>query len=228
MRIGVLEDDVELARELEGLLVGAGYRCFLFQSGQKLINFLRHETIDLLLLDWNIPDVSGISVVRWIQENLEVHPPILMLTSRTAEEDIVAALRSGADDYVVKPVQSGVLLARIESIRRRAYPEPHASTTERYGDYVFDLRQENVRLKESEITLTAKEFALALMLFRNMHRALSRSYIFEALWGRNPDLQTRTLDSHISKVRTKLNLRPENGLKLVPVYAYGYRLEAIG
>ncbi|HEX7874378.1 MAG TPA: response regulator transcription factor [Sphingobium sp.] len=227
MRIGVLEDDVELARELETLLIGAGYRCFLFQSGQKLINFLRHETVDLLLLDWNIPDVSGISVVRWVQENLEVHPPTLMLTSRTEEEDIVNALRSGADDYVVKPLQSGVLLARIESIRRRAYPEPRVGTVERYGDYIFDLRLENVRLKESEIALTAKEFALALMLFRNMHRALSRSYIFEALWGRSPELQTRTLDSHISKVRTKLNLRPENGLKLVPVYAYGYRLEAI-
>lgn len=227
MRIGVLEDDIELARELEALLVGAGYRCFLFQSGQKLINFLRHETVDLLLVDWNIPDVSGIAVVRWVQENLEVHPPVLMLTSRTAEEDIVAALRSGADDYVVKPVQPGVLLARIESIQRRVYPPPRLGSEERFGDYIFDLRQENVRMSGSEIALTAKEFALALMLFRNMHRALSRSYIFEALWGRNPELQTRTLDSHISKVRTKLNLRPENGLKLVPVYAYGYRLEAI-
>lgn len=227
MRIGVLEDDGELSRQLEELLVGAGHRCFLFQSGQKLINFLRHETVDLLLIDWNIPDVSGLAVVRWIQDNLEVRPPVLMLTSRTAEEDIVTALRSGADDYVVKPVQPGVLLARIESIRRRAYPEPRAGSVERYGDYVFDLRQENVQLNETEISLTAKEFALALMLFRNMHRALSRSYIFEALWGRNPELQTRTLDSHISKVRTKLNLRPENGLKLVPVYAYGYRLEAI-
>ncbi|MFT3968168.1 MAG: response regulator transcription factor [Sphingobium sp.] len=227
MRIGVLEDDVELAKQLEELLAGAGYRCFLFQSGQKLINFLRHETVDLLLIDWNIPDVSGISVVRWVQENLEIHPPTLMLTSRTDEEDIVAALRSGADDYVIKPMQPGVLLARIESIRRRAYPEPRTGSTERYGDYVFDLRLENVRLKGMEIVLTAKEFALALMLFRNMHRALSRSYIFEALWGRSPELQTRTLDSHISKVRTKLNLRPENGLKLVPVYAYGYRLETI-
>ncbi|HEX7858279.1 MAG TPA: response regulator transcription factor [Sphingobium sp.] len=227
MRIGVLEDDVELAGELDGLLTGAEHRCFPFHSGQKLINFLRHETVDLLLIDWNVPDVSGIAVVRWVQENLEVRPPILMLTSRTEEEDIVAALTAGADDYVVKPLQPNVLLARIESIRRRAYPEPRMGTVERYGEYIFDLRLENVRLRGLEIVLTAKEFALALMLFRNLHRALSRSYIFEALWGRNPDLQTRTLDSHISKVRTKLNLRPENGLKLVPVYAYGYRLEAI-
>jgi DNA-binding response OmpR family regulator len=98
---------------------------------------------------------------------------------------------------------------------------------EQFGPYKFDTRADTVELDGQVVALTAKEFALALLLFRNMHRALSRAYIFEALWGRNPDLPTRTLDAHISNIRTKLNLRPGNGFKLVPIYAYGYRLEAL-
>src|SRR3546814_6726602 len=98
---------------------------------------------------------------------------------------------------------------------------------ETFGDLSFDTRNEMVEISGEPVILTAKEFALALLLFRNMHRALSRAYIFEAIWGRNPDLPTRTLDAHISNVRTKLNLRPGNGYRLVPIYAYGYRLAAL-
>jgi DNA-binding response OmpR family regulator len=148
-----------------------------------------------------------------------------MLSSRSAEEDIVAGLSAGADDYVVKPVAPAVLLARVNALARRAYPPPPPDGIETFGDYLFDMRNETVELVGQQIMLTAKEFALALLLFRNIHRPLSRAYIFEALWGGNPDLSTRTLDAHISNVRTKLNLRPGNGYKLVPIYAYGYRLE---
>ena len=225
MRIAILEDEASLAAQLAQTLSQSGDSCFIFHSGQKLINLLHHETMDALLLDWNVPDVSGLAVVQWVRENLPKPPPILMLTSRALEEDIVAALRAGADDYVVKPIQPAVLLARIEALRRRAYPNPPAEPIERYGDYEFDTRLEQVSVGGRPVALTAKEFGLALMLFRNMLRTLSRSYLFEALWGRNPDLQTRTLDAHISKVRTKLGLRMENGFRLVPVYAYGYRLE---
>lgn len=227
MRIGILEDEPALATQLAQTLTDAGHSCFIFHSGQKLINLLCHETLDILLLDWNIPDVSGLSVVRWAKENLPKPPPVLMLTSRSTEEDIVKALQAGADDYIVKPIQPAVLRARIEAICRRAYPDPPATGVEKFGDYEFDPRAEALKVRGEPVQLTAKEFALALMLFRNLHRTLSRSYIFEALWGRNPDLQTRTLDAHISKVRAKLGLRTSNGFRLVPVYAYGYRLETI-
>jgi CheY-like chemotaxis protein len=149
-----------------------------------------------------------------------------MLTSRSAEEDIVAGLQGGADDYVIKPVAPAVLKARVDALGRRAYPSA-APGLETYGPYRFDTRAETVELAGKPVSVTAKEFALALLLFRNLHRALSRAYIFEALWGRNPDLPSRTLDAHISNIRTKLNLRPGNGFKLVPIYAYGYRLEAL-
>lgn len=207
-------------------LVQRGNHCELFSDGQSLLRALHRETYDLLILDWNVPGMEGIEVLHWMKANLPAPPPTIMLTSRSAEEDIVAGLRAGADDYVIKPVATAVLVARVEALARRAYP-PASAAHESYGPYRFDIRAETVQLRGKPVALTAKEFALALLLFRNMHRALSRAYIFEALWGRNPDLPTRTLDAHVSNVRTKLNLRPENGFKLAPIYAYGYRLEAL-
>lgn len=227
MRIAILEDDLALADYVEKALSESGHSSALFADGQQLVQAMRRETFDILILDWNVPGLSGHQVLQWMQENLEARPPALMLTSRSAEEDIVAGLAAGADDYVVKPVASAVLLARVNALGRRAYPSPPPGGVETFGDYRFDTRSETVEITGQPTALTAKEFALALLLFRNMHRPLSRAYIFEALWGRNPDLPTRTLDAHISNVRTKLNLRPGNGYKLVPIYAYGYRLEAL-
>ena len=227
IRIGILEDDAALAAQLKAVVEEAGFRCFLFDNGQKLLTFLKHETLDLLLLDWVLPDLSGIAVLRWLKANAQSRVPVLMVTSRSAEEDIVAALREGADDYVAKPVEPGILLARIEAVCRRVRPESHGDAAECFGDYRFDPRMGVASFRGEPVPMAAKEFALALMLFRNMDRTLSRSYLFETLWGHSPDMQTRTLDAHMSRVRVKLQLRPENGLKLVPVYAHGYRLEAL-
>ena len=227
MRVGILEDDSALADQLQTLLTAAGHTCSVFGNGQKLIGFLSRETVDLLLLDWNVPEVTGLCVIRWLRQDTTRNPLIVVLTSRAAEEDIVTALKAGADEYLVKPIQPATLLARIEALCRRVYPKPHLTKPERYGDYVFDVRGETAAKGGEPVQLTAKEFALALMLFRNLNRTLSRSYIFERLWRANPDLQTRTLDAHISKVRTKLQLRASNGFKLVPVYAHGYRLESM-
>lgn len=226
MRVAILEDDLAQAGYVNKFLNEAGLRCEHFADGQELIRALRRETFDLLVLDWNVPGASGLDVLQWTRINLEAPPPALMLTSRSTEEDIVEGLRAGADDFVVKPVSAPVLLARVNAIARRAHPHS-VSGTESFGPYRFDTRRELLEIDGVPVNLTAKEFALALLLFRNTHRALSRSYIFESLWGRSPDLPTRTLDVHISNVRTKLNLRPLNGYKLVPVYAYGYRLEAL-
>lgn len=226
MRIGILEDDLALADHVKQSLSAADHTCEHFVDGQALLRALRRDTFDMLILDWNVPGLSGREVIEWMKNNLENAPPALMLTSRSAEEDIVAGLNAGADDYVIKPVPVAVLLARVDALARRAYPLL-PGREETFGDYNFDAIGGMLSIAGQPVTLTAKEFALALMLFRNMHRALSRAYLFEALWGLNPDLPTRTLDVHISNVRTKLNLRPANGYKLTPIYAYGYRLEAL-
>lgn len=228
MRIAILEDDPTVATQLNTTLSAAGHHCFPFETGKQLMKFLRGETIDMLLLDWNVPDASGLEIARWVNETFEAPPPIVMITVRSVEEDILAAFRAGVDDYVTKPIQPAVLLARIDAVVRRAYPEPPKDRFEQFGFYRFDIQSKEVSVAGEAIPVTMKEFLLALLLFRNLNRSLSRSYIFESVWGGNPNVQTRTVDTHVSKVRAKLKLRADHGFRVVPLYGYGYRLEPTG
>lgn len=228
MRIAILEDDPTVAAQLNTILSTAGHHCFVFETGKQLMKFLRGETIDMLLLDWNVPDTSGLEIARWVTDTFEAPPPIVMITVRSVEEDIVTAFRAGVDDYVTKPVQPAVLLARIDAVVRRAYPEPPKDRFEQFGLYRFDVQTAEISVGGEVIPVTMKEFSLALLLFRNLNRSLSRSYIFESVWGGNPNVQTRTVDTHVSKVRAKLKLRADHGFRIVPLYGYGYRLEPTG
>ena len=227
MRIGILEDDASLARELIELLSSPGHQCYLHGSGESLLGFLAHETVEVLLLDWTAAGTPTPEVIRRVREDNPIQPPIIVLTTRTAEQDIIAALRCGADGYALKPLQHAVLLARIEALYERWYPKPSGPRIERYGDYSFDTATETASVRGVPAPLTSKEFALSLLLFRNQDRTLSRSYVFEALWGGKQELQTRTVDSHISKIRIKLGLRGESGFRLVPIYGFGYRLNTV-
>jgi DNA-binding response OmpR family regulator len=224
MRIGILEDDASLARELSELLGAAGHHCYFHQWGESLLGFLSRETVDVLLLDWNVSGTHTGDVIRRVREENPFQPPIVVFVTRIAEQDIIAALRCGADGYALKPLQPAVLLARIEGLYERWYPKSR-TRIEHYGGYLFDTETETVAIHGSPVPMTSKEFALSLMFFRNQNRTLSRSYIFEALWAGNPELQTRTVDSHVSKVRSKLDLRGAEGFHLVPVYGFGYRLK---
>ena len=227
MRIGILEDDASLADELVEVISRGGHRCFLHRSAESLMSFISHETIDVLLLDWNAEAASASEVIRRVRDDSSRHVPIVFLASPSAEQDIIAALRAGADGYAAKPLQPALLLARIETLYERWFPKPAVGRLERYGNYEFDAGSKTVVVGGASIKLTSKEFAVALMLFRNQERALSRSYIFEAVWGSNLRTQTRTVDSHVSKLRTKLDLQGRNGFRLVPVYGFGYRLDVM-
>ncbi len=227
MRIAILDDDPEIVAFVNSTLTAAGHHCYPFANARTLFTKLRQDTFDLLILDWNMPDKTGVEIVTWMKTNMETPVPTLLLTSRNADEDIVAGLNAGADDYIIKPVQAPVLIARVSAVLRRTAPRDTPGGIETYGCYTLHPVVQEVTIDGETITLTAKEFELTTALFRNMHRALSRSYLLETVWGRNPDLPTRTLDAHISRVRAKLGLRPERGFRLTPVYSYGYRLEAI-
>src|ERR1700761_5117845 len=122
MRIAALDDDPALLESIERVLTEAGHSCQTFALAKTLIAALRRETFDLLVVDWNLPDMSGVETIAWARENLETPPPMLLLTSRSAEEDVVEGLNAGADDYVVKPAPGPVLLARVNALIRRAYP----------------------------------------------------------------------------------------------------------
>lgn len=228
MRLAILDNDRELCAQVAVMMRGAGHICFEFYSGEALRRALRRESYDLLLLDSELPDLSGADLLAWARASLPAPPPVIMLTGCSDDGDIVATLDNGADDYVTKPVHPGVLKARVDALLRRSYGVSGSPRIEAFGDHVFDPVAMTATIRGGTVDLTAKEFGLAVLLFRNLNRPLSRAHIMETVWGRSPDYASRTLDAHVSQIRGRLGLRPEHGLRLASVYSFGYRLESLG
>ena len=228
MRIALLEDDQDQVDLVCAWLKAAGHSCHAYLLGKDLVREAQRETFDLFLLDWEVPGMSGAEVLLWIRANLAEQAPVLFVTARQREEDIVHALSSGADDYMVKPLGKFELLARIDALGRRARPVPRqdADVLE-FGRLRVDCQSRQVRLDGQEVTMTQKDCELAVFLLRNVGRLLSRGHIMEAVWGQSADLNTRTVDTHVSRIRGKLQLTPENGWRLSAVYQHGYRLEQV-
>jgi DNA-binding response OmpR family regulator len=227
MKIAILDDDPVMLDAVATLLRAAGHDCDTYERGKALLDALRLAHYDMFVLDWNVPDISGLTVLDRIRNQLGSSAPCLMLTSRSLEEEVVAGLSAGADDYVAKPFQPAVLQARVMALGRRVKTAQGEDEAESYGPYSFDAKQRQLRVGDAEIVLTAKEFQLALFLFRNVDRAVSRQHVLESIWGLRADIPTRTLDIHIARLRSKLGLRAETGFQLVSVYGFGYRLEEV-
>jgi len=226
MRIAIVDDDEASIDFVSQVLSERDHVCVPFLRSRDLPLALQRDTYDLLILDWNMPDLSGIEIVAWARAHLPTCPPVIMLTSRSDKEDIAAALNAGADDFIVKPESAVVIAARVEAVLRRTTVQPADDRIETYGPYVFDRLNEAVTLNDEPVVLTSKEFALARLFFANLHKPLSRRYLMETVWKSVADLSTRTLDMHVSRIRAKLNLRSDNGYHLQTVFGYGYRLES--
>ena len=226
MRVAVLDDDRAQLDLAQRVLEGIGHDFHGFTDGRTLQRALRRESFDLLILDWELPDISGLDVVRWARENLEQLVPILFVTNRSAESDVIEGLAAGADDFMVKPIRTGELTARVNALLRRAYPQK-CNGTFVIGRYLFDPTTAQIRVAGQNIVLKQKEFDLAVFLFQNIGRLLSRKHLLEAVWGIEAEISSRSLDTHVSRLRGKLGIMPENGYRLVAIYSVGYRLEAV-
>ncbi len=225
MRVALLEDEPDHAALVTQALDHGGHSHVVYSTGARFQQAMVRETFDVLVLDWMMPDMTGLDVLDWLRQ-LENHTPVLFLTSRDAEEDIVQALAHGADDYLVKPPRQGELLARLQALKRRADGAAGASSLV-VEPYEFDTKLSVARVHGALIELSQRQFELAVVLFRNTGRLLSRQYLLEAVWGLNNTVQTRTLDIHISQLRNLLRLA-DNGWRIHSVYAHGYRLEPLG
>ncbi|MBL8517895.1 MAG: response regulator transcription factor [Betaproteobacteria bacterium] len=226
MRIALLEDDKDLADVFARWLADAGHQCHTFLDGKALQRVASRESFDLFMLDWQVPDLSGPEVLTWLRETQRVQAPVLFATARDAEEDIVAALQAGADDYMVKPVRRFELLARITALGRRV-AAPEAAEVLEAGAVKLDVAARQATVAGAAVDLTDKEFDVAAFLIRNLGSLLSRGHISENVWGRSADVPTRTVDTHMSRLRKKLAMAPEHGLKLTSVYNFGYRLDRV-
>ncbi|MGZ3184577.1 MAG: response regulator transcription factor [Telluria sp.] len=228
MKIAVLDPDRTQSDLITQVLTQAGHACQTFASGKDLLAQLRKDACDLVLLDWQVGDLAPADVLRRAKEKLPANAPLMFITTSSGEDDIVAGLEAGACDYLVKPLRRGELLARVQATLRRAYPSQNGAEQLTFGQYTFETRPGRLLMDGRPIEVTHKEFYLALLFFRNIGRPLSRAYIHESVWIRESVVPSRTMDTHVSRVRNKLQLRPENGFRLVPVYSYGYRLEKLG
>jgi len=227
MRIALLEDDPAQSDLVRLWLSGAGHMCHAFDRSREFMRVLSHDSFDLLVLDWELPDVNGDEVLAWVRANGHESVPVLFATARNQEQDIVAALRAGADDYVVKPLRKEELLARIGALARRRGGRTAPRAGFRIGEFEIDPDRRLVVRDGKPIELTQKDFDLATFLFRNVGNLVSRGHILETVWGRSPELNTRTVDTHVSRLRTKLGLLPERGWRLSAIYQHGYRLEQL-
>lgn len=227
MRIAIADDDRDIVEFLSKIVEAEGHVTSGFHDGNALSSALLRDTFDLVILDWNMPGKTGIQILEWMEDAIDERPPMIMMTSRTAKQDISDALNAGADDYITKPEDPKVIAARINAILRRSTGAATMETSAQYGDYTLDRIEQTVNHSDKDISLTAKEFELTDLMFRNRDRTLSRRYIMETVWRTNAHLATRTLDMHVSRIRSKLSLTPENGFRIFTVFGYGYRLETL-
>jgi len=227
MRIAILEDDLSQAELISLWLETAGHTCHHFQTAAAFQKNLVHESYDLIILDWELPASSGIDVLKWVREQLGWELPVLFTTVRDSEEDIVTALKAGADDYIIKPLLESVTLARVYALARRVAGNPQSDDVYEIGNYRANKKTGTISLDGKDIEMTDREFMLADALFHHVGNIISRGYILENIWGLSAAIDTRTIDTHISRIRQKLHLVPENGWRIKAVYQHGYRLEQI-
>jgi len=226
MRIALLEDEHEQAQNIRWILSERDHQCDTFASGQEFLGAVLHRSYDLMILDWQIPDMPGIDVLRSVRAQLDWPLPAIFLTQRDTEEDIVSALDAGADDYLAKPAREAELVARINALVRRSNPDNDQAVLA-YGPFRINTQQRSIHLHGQALNLTDKDFDLTLFLFRNQGRLLTREMLLERVWGMTRNLNTRTVDTHMSRLRRRLGLNPENGFRIKTIYQRGYRLEAI-
>lgn len=226
MRIAVLDDDPILQELLKSTLEWQGHVCRTYSTGMPLLRDLRSETFDLIILDWHLPDMQGPEVAQMARKIVGPRLPILFVTRRSAERDVIEGLAHGADDFMTKPLRMGELVARTSALLRRAYPEAMGSHLV-FGPFRFDPVLHNITVHGSVVDLQNLEYELALLLFRNTGRTLSRGHIREMVWNEVTDWPSRSLDTHISRLRTKLMLTPANGYTISSIYGVGYRLDKV-
>ncbi len=224
MRVAFLDDELDQTERITALLQDAGHGVHAFSRGRALLNSLRSETYELIILDWEVPGVSGLEVLQTIRARMNLRTPVLFLTHRDSEADVVQALRAGADDFLIKPARELELLARVDALSRRYRAAESAEVIE-VEPFRIDLARHSIERRGVPLEMTRREYEVAVLLFRNIGQVLSRRHIMEAIWGHGDATTTRTVDMHVSRVRQVLGLSAAIGLRLTAIYGYGYRLE---
>lgn len=224
-RILCVEDDADIGRLLLAVLDDAGYATDWECDGRMALE--RWQQASLVLLDLTLPKVDGLQVCREIRQQ-DATLPLIMLTARAATSDVVRGLELGADDYITKPFEVPVLLARIKALLRRRQHLPVDTTAADepplvIGDLVIDSSRHRVTLAKQEVPLTAKEFALLELFARHPGRSFSRGELLDRVWGADFDGFDHTVNTHINRLRGKIEANPAEPRFILTVWGRGYR-----
>jgi two-component system, OmpR family, response regulator RegX3 len=223
-KILVVEDEKSLSEPLAYLLRREGFDVSVVDTGPAALAAVENSPPDLMLLDLMLPGLAGTEVCREVR--LRSNLPIIMLTAKDSEVDIVVGLELGADDYVTKPYSSRELLARIRAVLRRRQAEPEGSGILEFHDIVLDSDRHQLTVRGESVAMPLKEFELLELLMVNAGRVLTRGQIIDRVWGSDYFGDTKTLDVHIKRVRSKVEVTPSEPTIIVTVRGLGYRFEA--
>ncbi len=224
-RVLLVEDEPDLADPLAYLLQREGFEVEIVDDGEKALRVFREQGADVVLLDLMLPGIPGTEVCRQMRMTSQV--PIVMLTAKDSEVDIVVGLELGADDYVTKPYSSRELLARMRAVLRRSALadgdlEEHVLEG---GRVTLDIDRHTIAVDGEQINMPLKEFELLELLMRNTGRVLTRGQLIDRVWGSDYFGDTKTLDVHIKRIRSRIEETPSAPQMLVTVRGLGYRFE---
>ncbi len=228
MNIALLMGKSPQLRQVPELLARSGYRCNVFETGRDLIHGVSQAPFDLLLIDDELPDLPAVDVIRAVRCAGSRDVPIIMLAADSSEDGLLDALEAGADDYVCRPLNARVLMARITALRRRVTGERlRQGLVVCVGPYQLNSVGRFATLRDERIEMTPKEFDLAMLLFSNVGRVLSSDSIQQAVWRHELAPLSRALAGLISRLRRTLRIGIANGIVITVVYAHGYRLDVL-
>lgn len=227
MSIAILTAPAAEAESLKLHLEAGNYECHLFQSEHDLYTMALQRPFDLLLLGRMTEDMNLVEALRRIRINLPTGLPVLVCSNQEVAPDLLYLSTSGAADVLYLPTTPERLIAQVGAILGRTQQVARSGPEESFGEYRFDHSGQGVFISGNFIGLTRKQYDFSLLLFRNMSRPVSISHIRQVVWNQKAALVSRTIDSHASMIRSKLNLRPHNGYILSSVYRYGYILEQV-
>ena len=219
MDILIVEDNKELLTLLTDFLRADGYTVSVAESGEKALSLYEKYGARLVLLDINLPGMDGFAVCDRIRK--EGNTPIIMLTARVNKEDKLNGIILGADDYIEKPYDIDILLAKIKGIFKRRFSEDKITE----GDISLNLVTQTVTRGDKEIEMTAEEFELLKLLVENKGQTMTKDRLFNSIWGIDSESETQTLTVHIKWLREKIEADPKNPTHIVTVWGKGYRWE---
>jgi DNA-binding response OmpR family regulator len=221
MKILIVEDDKHISKLVKYNAEKAGYACAVADDGKEALEILGEESVDLIILDVMLPKIDGFEVCRLLKQDHKLkNIPVIMLTARGEEVDRIVGLELGADDYVVKPFSPRELMLRVKAILRRNKEEGISGDVIKRGGLVIDISKYKVSVNNKEIELTPIEFKLLVTLVERSGRIQSRDQLLSDVWDMHSDVYTRTVDTHIKRLREKLG---KAGDLVETVRGLGYR-----